>query len=126
MNAYAHACPDTSTATTPDTSSGSPPEDMTAVAIRAVALGRPEGWRFLDDRYLGLVRAQVLRQAGRKLLQRESLDDLVAEVLLEMVRDLPRLEYRGPQAFVGWIVRLVRNRVMTRGCFRSAGRTGPG
>jgi RNA polymerase sigma-70 factor (ECF subfamily) len=72
-------------------------------------------WRRLDDVYRPWVRAWLARDPGL----RADVDDLVQEVFVVVVRELPRFERRRDGAFRAWLRQVTVNRVRT---FRRARR----
>src|SRR5262245_60093057 len=79
-----------------------------SLLARLAAGARPEDWRRLTDLYTPLIRGWLRRQG----LREQDADDLVQEVLLAVVRELPRFHYdpaRG--SFRGWLRAVTANRL---------------
>ncbi|MEO8288272.1 MAG: RNA polymerase sigma factor [Chloroflexota bacterium] len=67
----------------------------------------PEAFRQLYDRYLPRVFTYVSYRVGR----RDEAEDLVSEIFLKVVEDLPRFEWRHGGSFAAWVFRIAHNAV---------------
>ena len=74
-----------------------------AALVRKAASGDEAAFEELVGRFGGLVLGLARRKVGR-----EDADDVAQDALLHVWRSLPSL--REPQAFIGWLSRLVQNR----------------
>ena len=63
---------------------------------------------------------RLLRRRGAGLLRFESVSDLVQGVQAQALEVADRLEYRGDEAFLGWIAQLARQHVADRHAYWSA------
>jgi RNA polymerase sigma-70 factor (ECF subfamily) len=75
-------------------------------------------WGRLHDIYLPLIRSWLLRVPGLD----DEADDLAQEVLVVLVRELPRFERRRDGAFRAWLRQITLNRIRA---FRKARRKRP-
>jgi len=66
--------------------------------------------QFHEPNLLAFVRSR----AGEALRARESVRDLLQEVLLEVARGVPHVEYRSEAEFRGWLYALAERRVLDR------------
>ncbi|MGE4620241.1 MAG: sigma-70 family RNA polymerase sigma factor [Planctomycetota bacterium] len=74
-----------------------------ASLVRQAASGDEAAFEVLVGRFGGLVLGLARRKVGR-----EDADDVAQDALLHIWRSLPSL--KEPQAFIGWLSRLVQNR----------------
>ncbi len=74
--------------------------------LRQAGSGHPD-WRKLDELYRPLVRSWLSRVPGLGT----EVDDLTQEVLLVLLRHLPRFERRRDGAFRAWLRQIAVNRV---------------
>jgi RNA polymerase sigma-70 factor (ECF subfamily) len=77
--------------------------------LRQAGSGHPD-WQRLDDLYRPLIRSWLTRVPGLG----DDVDDLTQEVLLVLIRELPRFERRRDGSFRAWLRQITVNRV--RGC----------
>jgi RNA polymerase sigma-70 factor (ECF subfamily) len=66
---------------------------------------QPEAW----ERFVSLYTPLLVIWARRQGLQDADAEDLVQEVLLKLLRELPAYERRGGESFRGWLFRVTVN-----------------
>jgi RNA polymerase sigma-70 factor (subfamily 1) len=76
-----------------------------------VRQGDPEALAIVIERVLGCVQQLVPQKLGPKLRSRVEAEDVVQSVMIEVVRDLRKAEYRGDDALLGWIGRIVQHKL---------------
>lgn len=101
-----------------------PPAADTQVLVDRIRAGDEAALGVLIERYLPVIRRWA---RGRLPLRARSLadtDDLVQEVMLQAIRHLARLDYRGEQALEAYLRRSIANRIRSE--LRRARRRIPG
>ena len=86
------------------------PDELVRRAVAGDAQAREE----LLERILPRLRAFVRLRAGEHLRAHESCADLVQSVCAEVLAELPRLEYGGPEAFRGWLFAMAERKLADR------------
>jgi RNA polymerase sigma-70 factor, ECF subfamily len=94
---------------------------MTTTSLSLIEkLARPEldqiAWGRFVDLYAPLLHFWALKNG----LRRDEAADLVQDVLIELMRRLPRFEYDPEQSFRSWLRRIIQNRAIDY--FRRKGR----
>src|SRR6478736_5853367 len=101
---------------------GSGPLELIAEA-RA---GRVEALGELCDLYRNYLRMVVRAGLGPKLRERVELSDVVQEALVEVVRQFPQFTGQNEAALVGWLRRLVGQKLADLGRYHSRAKRGAG
>lgn len=99
-----------------DRSEGGTPEDdqLLAELVAAGKLGDRDAQDELVRRLLPGLRRHVRSLVGARLRGREEWSDLVQAACVELMRQLPQLEYRGDRALRGWLLHAARRKVLER------------
>jgi RNA polymerase sigma factor (sigma-70 family) len=80
----------------------------------------------LLTRHAGLIGHIVTREAGVALLRFDQADDLVQGARQEVIRAAGSLEWRGEEAFKGWLATIVRRHLAARRDYWFACKRNPG
>jgi len=96
-------------------------------AVTAAQARHETGWEELHELCAERIRLLVKRLAGRRLLARETEDELVLHAIGSLFEGLPHLEYRSEGEFLAWLRRLVQSTITKRALFfRARKRPPPG
>jgi RNA polymerase sigma-70 factor (subfamily 1) len=90
--------------------SPNPPTQLEDLVRRAKAGDLGAQNQIVTDN-LDIIRGLVRKQSGPKLKTRIEEDDLVQTAMIEVIRDLKKVDYRGRDQFFQWLSQLVQNKV---------------
>ncbi|CAG1007558.1 hypothetical protein PHYC_03448 [Phycisphaerales bacterium] len=76
--------------------------------------------------HAGLVRSIIQSESGTLLLRFDSLDDLHQGVMQEAIAAGPAFEWRGQEAFLGWLATITRRHLSARRDYWFACKRNPG
>ncbi len=85
--------------------------------MRRALAGDREALDEVLARYLPRLRAFVRLQTGARIRAEESTSDLVQSVCRHLLEDLPKLEFRGEEAFRGWLFTTAVRKILKRDTF---------
>src|SRR3954452_9697995 len=87
--------------------------------IAKARAGEPEALGELCNLYRNYMRMVVRAGLGPKLRERVELSDVVQEALVEVVRQFPQFTGQSEAALVGWLRRLVGQKLAVLGRYHS-------
>jgi RNA polymerase sigma-70 factor (ECF subfamily) len=86
-------------------------QDALSDLVRRAQSGERAAQEEFACRALKSIRAIVQRRIGGKLREFVGEEDLAQTAMVEVIRDLPRMEYRGAKAFVRWLELVVDHKI---------------
>src|ERR1700761_1597028 len=114
-------------ATDPGSASWEGDRDMGSGPLELIAearAGRAEALGELCSLYRNYMRMVVRTGLGPKLRERLELSDVVQEALVEVVRQFPQFTGQNEAALVGWLRRLVGQKLAHLGRYPNRGKRG--
>lgn len=88
--------------------------------------GTPPALPELLRRHAGLVHSIIQTESGPLLLRFDSVDDLIQGVMQEAVAAAGSFEWRGEEAFLGWLATITRRHLAARRDYWFACKRNPG
>ena len=88
------------------------PSDQTEVWVAAAAAGDQLALAKLLATYHPLLAARVATRLDPSLRARVSPDDVLQEVYVQVFRQGPRFEHRGPKSFLNWVLTILDHKVI--------------
>ena len=88
--------------------------------VRLAQTGQDPALDTLFGRYRSNLVDLARRGMGRRLSLREDPEDLAQTTFREAARDFPGYEYRGKHSFMGWLNRILQNKLRDRAEYHSA------
>ncbi|MFO0981592.1 MAG: sigma-70 family RNA polymerase sigma factor [Planctomycetota bacterium] len=85
--------------------------DELEVLVQRAKNGDKSAQEAIVAQHLDAIRALVRHKLGAKLKARVEEEDLVQTALIEVIRDLNKVEFRGHDAFFQWLAQLVHNKI---------------
>lgn len=88
--------------------------DDTDHLVQSACRGDAQAAARLLEEHLPRLRAFIRLRTGPEIRQKESQSDLVQSVCREVLVDLPNFEYRGEEAFRGWLFQTALRKIVDK------------